>query len=163
MSGNGGAVEVRGGLTSAGAVATVALITGLALGWRSVAMLSDWRATAAQLRLDTWLDPSPARSAAIVVSAFGVVAAVLLLHPRTRVLGGWLAAGGLLALAVYLIAIWLFGDPVGCLCTLSARRGDSFTHGESIVLALAASGIAGGIALASRVTNAPHEGEATDA
>jgi hypothetical protein len=141
-------VGTRGG-RGTGALTTVAVVVALALGWRSITMLLDWRVTAAQLRLDTFLGPSGARLAATVVSAFGVVVAALLLHPRTRVPGGWIAAGGMLLLAGYLIVVWMVGDPVGCLCSVSARRGDWFTRGEAIVIALAASIITGVIARGS--------------
>ena len=160
MSGDGRTVGTAPVVGSAVPVVTAAIGMSVVLMWRASHVLADRRTAVNQLRLDTWLDPSAARLAVTVLGGVGIVAAVLLLGRRTRALGARTAAGGLLVLAVYLVAVWVTGRPVGCLCTISARRGDWFSRGEAIVVALAFAVVCECIARGSDTSGRPHDREA---
>ena len=136
-------------------VTTVAVTLAGVLVWQSVALLADVDAGVSKFRLDVWLPSGPARTAVAVLAILGVLAAVLLVFERTRVLGASAAASALLLLTAYLVVVWAFGHPVQCLCSTQSPARDSFAHVEAIVIVAASALVCGLVGVASRRRSPP--------
>ncbi len=134
------------------ALPTVAIALAGMLTWQAVEMLLDLRGTASRFQFDGWLDQSPSRLVVFAIAVGALVAAGLLLHPRTRRIGALIATVGLAGFGVYLGWMWIRGDPVQCLCQVDRGHGSSFSRGEAIVIVAAVAAIAASVALATRST-----------